>query len=45
MVENAYRLWLGYYVDCERYDRTVCTGGLDKYGDARPADSHERALI
>lgn len=45
MVENAYWLWLGYYVDCERYDRTVCTGGLDKYGDARPADSHERALI
>lgn len=45
MAENAYRLWLGYYVDCERYDRTVCTGGFDKDGDVKPLDSHERALV
>lgn len=45
MAEDAYRLWLGYYADCERYDRTVCTGGRDKDGDARPVGHNERALI
>lgn len=37
--------WLKYEVDCERYDRLVCTGGIGPAGGILPRDHFERSLI
>jgi hypothetical protein len=34
-----------YHERCEAYDRNVCTGGVDRAGDARPANAHELGII
>lgn len=34
-----------YHERCEAFDQTVCTGGLNKYGEAMPANGRELGLI
>lgn len=43
--DAAYIASLRYHVDCERYDRTVCTGGHGPGGGVMPASGWERTLI
>lgn len=43
--QMAYKLWIKYHYECERYDEFVCTGERDKSGFISPKDSHEQALI
>ena len=44
MINQAIRLLCQYYVDCETYDRTVCTGPINQDG-IMPMNSHETGLI
>lgn len=41
---EAFRLWLGYYVVCERHDRTVCSA-VDGLGNGRPATPWESQVV
>ncbi len=43
--KEAYKLWVKYHYECERYDQFVCTGELDDYGFIRPASGFERQMI
>jgi len=43
--QEAYKLWVKYHYECERFDKFVCTGGTDEYGFVKPSDMHERLLI
>jgi len=43
--DAAYVAALRYHVSCERYDRTVCTGGYGPGGGIMPASGSERTLI
>lgn len=42
--QRALELWCWYYVTCEDYDRTVCTGGM-RGESAMPGLPYERVLI
>lgn len=37
--------YLRYYIDCEEYDRRVCTGPKDPHGDVLPGSGWEAGLI
>ena len=42
----AEALWIIYYVECERYDRLVCTGNIFfRDGLVMPSNGEEYALI
>lgn len=40
-----YSLAREYHDRCEAFDRTVCTGGVDRAGDVRPANHRELGII
>lgn len=41
----AYELWIDYEYQCEKYDRVVCHGELDRQGFTKPASGYESRLI
>ncbi len=44
LLPQAVALWHSYYVQCESYDRTVCTGPMGRDG-VMPANPEQRAII
>ncbi len=39
--KKAYELWIEYYYECERFDESVCSGGIDRDGFVMPRDGFE----
>lgn len=42
---RAYELWIWYQFNCEKYDRSICTGNYDKEGFIMPLTNQERRYI
>ena len=43
--KEAYKLWIKYYYECERFDQFVCTGDIDEYGFVKPSNGFESLAI
>lgn len=42
---RAYELWIDYEYNCEKFDKTVCHGGVDSQGFIKPSSGYELKLI
>ena len=42
---KAYELWIKYHYECERHDKFICTGPLDRDGFIRPANAQQQIAI
>lgn len=44
LYETALRIWCGYYVETEMFDRAVCPDRSPRTGDAIPATAEQRLM-